>query len=120
ENPWKNVIQPIYPSGFRLFLNDDRFWVSMNNEGQILFFVHGHCSKELSLPDRLAGVDLEYVKYSNSSRRLVCTLTSNDIETQSKFSIVTKDIVYKCSGLEDDDAFIQVAKLIESWSSFLM
>ena len=25
DNPWKNIVDPTYPKGHRLFLNDDRF-----------------------------------------------------------------------------------------------
>jgi hypothetical protein len=50
---------------------------------------------------------------------LVCTLTSNDIEIQSKFSIVTKDIAYKCSGLTGNLLFNKVIELIQSWANFL-
>lgn len=119
DNPWKNIVNPIYPEGHRLFLNDDRFWVSMNNEGQILFFIHDSYSGNHQPPESLAGVKLELVKYTNDCRRLICTLTSNDIEIQSKFSIVTKDIAYKCSGLEGNFLFNKVIELIQSWANFL-
>lgn len=119
DNPWKNIVKPMYPSGHRLFLNDGRFWVSMNDEGQILFFIHDSYSGNLHPPESLAGVKLELVQYSNDSRRLICTLTSNDIEIQSKFSIVTKDIAYKCSGLKRNSLFNKVIELIQSWANFL-
>jgi hypothetical protein len=119
DNPWKNIEKPMYPDGYRLFLNDERFWVSMNNEGQILFFIHDSYSGNLHPPESLAGVKLELVKYANDSRRLVCTLTSNDLEVQSKFSIVTKDIAYKCSGLTGNLLFNKVIELIQSWANFL-
>jgi len=119
DNPWKNIVNPMYPDGHRLFLNDERFWVSMNNEGQILFFIHDSYSRKLQLPENLAGVKLELVKYANDSRRLICTLTSNDIEIQSKFSIVTKDIAYKCSVLTGNPLFNKVIELIQSWANFL-
>jgi hypothetical protein len=119
DNPWRNIIKPMYPDGHRLFLGDDRFWVSMNVDGQILFFIHDCYSGNLQPPESLAGVKLELVKYANDSGRLVCTLTSNDIEIQSKFSIVTKDIAYKCSGLTGNLLFNKVIELIQSWANFL-
>jgi hypothetical protein len=119
DNPWKNILKPMYPEGHRLFLNDERFWVSMNDEGQILFFIHDHYSGKILPPESLAGVRLELVRYANDSSRLVCTLTSSDIEIQSKFSIVTKDITYKCSGLKGNLLFNKVIELIQSWANFL-
>lgn len=119
DNPWKNIVKPMYPHGYRLFLGDDRFWVSMNDEGQSLFFIHDCYSGNLKPPESLAGVKLDLVKYANDSRRLVCTLISNDIEMQSKFSIVTKDIAYKCSGLTGNFLFNKVIELIQSWANFL-
>lgn len=119
DNPWKNIVNPIYPSGHRLFLNDERFWVSMNGEGQILFFIHDEYTGKLQSPENLAGVTLELVKFANNSVRLVCTLTSNDIELQSKFSIVTKDIAYKCAAFKGNALFNKVIELIRSWANFL-
>lgn len=119
DNPWRNIKSPCYPEGHRLFLDDDRFWVSMNPKGQICFFVHDSFADNLNIPENLAGVHLEYVKYANDSTRLICSLTSNDPELESKFSIVTKDIVFKSSGLNGAALFNNVLKLIRSWANFL-
>ncbi len=119
DNPWKNIVEPLYPEGHRLFLNDERFWVSMNEEGQLLFFIHDHSTGKLYPPESLAGVKLELTQYANESRRLVCTLTSSDVETQSKFCLVTKDIAYKCSGITGSTLFDKTIELISSWANFL-
>jgi len=119
DNPWKDIISPNYPEGYRLFLNDDRFWVSMDSDGQILFFIHDHYIGRLAAPENLAGVKIDFVEYPNNAKRLVCTLVSNELELQKKFCLVTKDIVYKCSGLTGSALFNKVIVLINSWADFL-
>lgn len=119
DNPWKNIIEPIYPAGHRLFLNDSRFWVSMDNDGKILFFIHDHYTGKLAPPECLAGVKINLVEYASNAKRLICTLTSNELELKSKFCIVTKDIAYKCKGLTGSLLFNKVIELLKSWANFL-
>lgn len=119
DNPWKNIIDPTYPRGHRLFLNDDRFWVSMDSDGKILFFIHDKNTGKVKPPENLAGVKIELVEYANDSKRLICTLTSNEPELQNKFCMVTKDIAYKCKGLTGSLLFKKVIELIKSWANFL-
>jgi hypothetical protein len=119
DNPWKNIVDPTYPKGHRLFLNDDRFWVSMDNDGKILFFIHDKNTGKVKPPDNLAGVKIELVEYADDAKRLICTLTSNEPELQNKFCMVTKDIAYKCTGLTGSLLFNKVIELIKSWANFL-
>jgi hypothetical protein len=119
DDPWKNIKGPCYPEGHRLFLNDDRFWVSMNSEGQICFFVHDEFGGDLAIPENLAGVKIEHIKYINNKSRLICSLTSNDPDLINKFSIVAKDIAYNSGGLTGVKLFNNVVHLIRSWASFL-
>lgn len=119
NDPWKCIDKPCYPEGHRLYLDDERLWVSMDTDGHILFFIHDNISTEISPPENLAGIKIDFVKYMNNTSRLVCTLTSNDPDLKSKFIIVTKDIAYKCSGLKGRVLFKKVLDLIDSWASFL-
>lgn len=119
NDPWESIDEPCYPEGHRLYLDDDRFWVSMDKDGRILFFIHDNSCGEINPPENLAGIKIDYIRYTNNASRLTCTLTSNDPDLKSKFSIVTKDIVYKCSGLKGAVLFRKVIKLIYSWASFL-
>jgi hypothetical protein len=119
DDPWKNIKEPCYPNGHRLFLNDDRFWVSMNSEGQICFFVHDEFVGDLVIPENLAGVKIEQVKYTGNKTRLICSLTSNDPDLINKFSIVAKDIAYNSEGLKGATLFNNVVHLIRSWANFL-
>jgi hypothetical protein len=119
NNPWKNIVEPIYPAGHRLFLNDSRFWVSMDHDGKILFFIHDHYTGKIVPPESLAGVKIDLVEYVSNAKRLICTLTSNELELQSKFCIVTKDIAYKCKGLTGSLLFNKVIELLKSWANFL-
>lgn len=82
-------------------------------------FIHDKGIGKLKLPENLAGVKIEIVEYANQAKRLICTLTSNEPEIQSKFCIVTKDIAYKCSPLIGDILFEKVIELIKSWANFL-
>lgn len=119
NDPWESISEPCYPEGHRLYLDDNRFWVSMDEDGRILFFIHENSYHQISPPENLAGIKIDFIKYVNNTSRLICTLTSNDPDIKSKFSIVTKDIVYKCSGLKGGVLFRTVIKLIDSWASFL-
>lgn len=119
DNPWKNIGDPTYPEGNRLFLNNTRFWVSMDSDGKILFFIHDVCHEKLYPPENLAGIKLNLIEYEKSTKRLICTLTSNEAELKSKFCIVTKDIAHKCKGLTGNLLFKKVIELINSWANFL-
>ena len=119
DNPWGNISEPIYPNGHRFFLNDDRFWVSMDKDGYRVLFVHDVFTGELDIPDSLAGVNLELVPYENNYSRLVCRLTSCDSEFENKFSIVTKDIAYRSKGLKGNKLFNTIIEILRAWASFL-
>lgn len=119
DDPWRLIDKPCYPEGHRLYLDDERLWVSMDADGHILFFIHDDIATELNPPENLAGIKIDFVKYMNHTSRLVCTLTTNDPELKGKFILVTKDIAYKCSGLKGRPLFKKVLDLIDSWASFL-
>lgn len=119
ENPWLNISEPCYPEGYRLFLKDDRFWVSMNIHGQICFFVQDTFCASVVIPEKLAGVELEKFSYKNNSQRLLCTLTSEESELRNKFILVTKDIALKTKSIKSELLFKAVVDSIESWANFL-
>lgn len=85
DDPWTNISEPCYPEGHRLFLNDERFWVSMNESGQKCFFVHEKFNGSLTIPENLAGIKIDYVKYANDYSRLICSLTTSDPELECVF-----------------------------------
>ncbi|OFA29680.1 hypothetical protein BAE46_13950 [Glaciecola punicea] len=119
DDPWVNINEPCYPEGHRLFLNDERFWISMNENGQRCFFVHEKFDGNISIPENLAGIKIELVKYANDYSRLVCSLISSDPELESKFNIVTKDIAFKSTNLTGVSLFSSIIHLIRSWANFL-
>ena len=117
QNPWAAIKEPIYPSGRRLYLQDDRFWVSIDENQRLLFFVQdqgGHSFKTL---ENIAGLDISLERMANGETRLVCTLTDADMEIQSKFSTVAKDIAFHCSPYRGEAFFRKIQDRIKSWAN---
>lgn len=119
DDPWELINEPCYPYGRRLYLNDERFWVSMNESGRILFFVHENGAKNVKEQVNLAGVDIKIDAHPNDEYRLSCILTATDGATRDKFSIVAKDVAHYCSKFDGPLLFVKVQERIKSWANFL-
>lgn len=119
DDPWGGINGPCYPEGRRLYLNDDRFWVSINDDGQLLFFVHETGAENVKGLQNLAGVEIKVEKFENDEYRLICALTTNDPDLKEKFSIVAKDVAYHCSKFSGAQLFLKVQERIKSWANFL-
>ena len=39
DDPWVHMHEPNYPNGSKLFKKSRDFWVSINNDEQLVFFV---------------------------------------------------------------------------------
>lgn len=119
DNPWGSIDQPCYPEGRRLYLHDERFWVSMDDERHHLFFVQDADAKAIKPLENLAGLEVTIEPQANGEHRLVCRLTSTEPELEEKFSTVAKDIAYHCSGYKGVQLFIKTQERIKSWANFL-
>jgi len=120
DDPWALIKAPCYPRGRRLYLSDERFWVSINSDGKILFFVLGGEGSSIKGLENLAGIEVKLEVYSGDKYRLCCTLTdSEDRDIRDKFSIVSKDVAYHCSQFHGEVLFIKVQERIKSWGNFL-
>jgi len=119
NNPWELIGKPIYPNGRRLYLNDERFWVSMDDSQQILFFIQDKGVDKIKPLENLAGLKVSIEKHENGDERLVCRLTSQDPELVEKFATVAKDVAYYCSAYKGQQLFIKTQERIKSWANFL-
>jgi len=119
DDPWSEIEGPSYPKGRQLYQNDERFWVSLNENGHQQFFIHVKEIVEIKGVDSFADIDVNICKYNETSSRLICTLLSVDKEMKEKFAIVAKDIAYHCENDPDSEIFINAQTRIESWANFL-
>jgi len=119
DDPWELIEKPCYPEGRRLYLNDERFWVSMDENLQILFFVQDVGAETLQPLENLSGINVAVEKFGDGACRLVCRLTSQEAGLKEKFSIVAKDIAYYCSSYSGTQLFFKTQERIKSWANFL-
>tara|TARA_B110000238_G_C16140285_1_gene445882 strand:- start:3278 stop:4255 length:978 start_codon:yes stop_codon:yes gene_type:complete len=119
DDPWSEITEPSYPEGRQLYMNDDRFWVSRNQEGQIQFFIHEKEIIEVKSIENLAGIEINIHAFNNRSSRLICTLISEELDEKDKFTIVAKDVSHYCSKYSGPELFLKVQERIKSWANFL-
>jgi len=120
DDPWALIKAPCYPSGRRLYLTDERFWVSLNNDGKILFFVQEGNGEGIKSLENLAGVEINIEKYSSDEHRLCCILIdSDDMDMRAKFAVISKDVAHHCSQFQGAILFTKVQERIKSWANFL-
>jgi hypothetical protein len=119
DNPWGAIDQPCYPEGRRLYLHDERFWVSMDDNRHLLFFVQDTGGDAVKPLENLAGLNVSIEQQANGDQRLVCRLTTAEPELEEKFSTVAKDIAFHCSGYKGAQLFLKTQERIKSWANFL-
>lgn len=119
EDPWGEIDSPCYPEGRRLYLNDARFWVSIDDDHRLLFFVQDEGADKIKPLENLSGLEVSTESYSGSQLRLVCRLTEPTSETAEKFAIVAKDVAFHCSRYSGVQLFIKTQERIRSWADFL-
>jgi len=120
DDPWRLIKEPCYPDGRRLYLNDERFWVSMDENRQILFFIQDAGGDKIRPLENLAGLQVSIEKFVADEYRLVCRLTSHEPELLEKFATVAKDIAFHCSHYKGIQLFLKTQERIKSWANFLM
>ena len=116
SDPWEGIIKGSYPLKARsLYAKDDRFMVSIDDQGRRLFLVNDILFRPRNLPEKLFGLELNYTE--TTSNKLECFL--DDEQLQHQFIIVAKDLAYCCSGLKGEEFFNEFFKVLNSWSAFL-
>ncbi|MCE0557312.1 PD-(D/E)XK motif protein [Motilimonas sp. E26] len=117
DNPWEGIDVGSYPSSARrLYKEDARFWVSVNAEGNFLFFVEENGSFDFDIVNRLDCLSIQLDQISDKTR-LVCTLL--DAEMFDKFRTIAKDVAAYSSEYGGLNLFRSVIARIYSWSEFL-
>tara|TARA_B100000787_G_scaffold167530_1_gene154472 strand:- start:448 stop:1425 length:978 start_codon:yes stop_codon:yes gene_type:complete len=119
NDPWSDIPVSSYPEGRRLYEKDRRFWVSINEFGQVLFFIDAKNAENVASLVNLDGVDIRIDNFKNDYYRLVCTLTIDDTDIKEKFSVIAKDVAHHCSSYDGVDLFVKVQERIMSWANFL-
>jgi len=119
DDPWVALNNLCYPEGRRLYLNDERFWVSADVDGRIMLFVHEVGDINLKALENLASLNVFIDHSFLGATRLCCTLVDEDDDLQNKFSIVAKDIAYSCSKFSGNELLSKVQLRIKSWANFL-
>ena len=119
DNPWSEIKEPCYPYGRRLYLEDERFWVSMDSDQYLLFFVHDTGGDAVESLENIASLEVSLEPYGAGEFRLVCRLTSKETELEDKFATVAKDIAFSCSQYNGATLFLKTQERIKSWANFL-
>jgi hypothetical protein len=117
DDPWEGIKAGAYPiSARRLYMEDDRFWVSVNDNGNPLFYVEENSSFEFEALNRLNCLRIQFAQLENGTR-LICELTEADMF--DKFRTISKDVAAYSSPYQGKELFSQVVSRIYSWSDFL-
>lgn len=117
DNPWEGIESGSYPSSARrLYKEDSRFWVSVNAEGNFLFFAEEEGCFEFDIANKLDCLDIR-LDQVNDKTRLVCILT--DAEMFDKFRTIAKDVAAYSTEYGGLNMFRSVILRIYSWSEFL-
>lgn len=119
DDPWVALNSLCYPEGRRLYLNDERFWVSADLDKRIMLFVHELGDLNLKALENLDSLEISIDNSFAGATRLCCTLVEDDCDLKNKFSIVAKDIAYNCSKFSGNELLSNVQLRIKSWANFL-
>ena len=118
-NPWDGILTATYPQGRLLYQRDERYWVSINDVGQWVFFIHCKCTENLDININLPSISLALEEYKHDEKRLVCTLLDSSKDLGSKFALVAKYIACETAVFHGRELFKRIIKTFLSWSAFL-
>ena len=119
DDPWEAIKRDTYPSGRRLYLDDERFWVSRNSLNQLVFYIHDVCPTVIPLVNGLSSVDTIIEKYKNHEQRLVCTFVESSEKSFEKFGLVVKYIAVLTAKFSGVALFTKIQKELLEWADFL-
>ncbi len=116
DDPWKNMSEPNYPNGSRLYKNSWDFWVSINAEEELVFFVKTEGIFNIKKLPKLRNLSMSVDHFDNETR-LVCALT--DITLRDKFSLIAKKVAFKNAEYEGQQLILESLNEIQEWGNFL-
>ena len=116
-DPWEYITQPIYPKVNRLFTEDDRFYVSINEEDQKLFIIQVPQIIDVDIVSELNSVEIKVVGFDQDKTRLLCILTDKDLI--DSFTLVIKDVAHRCKEYSDELVINKSIERLLDWSEFL-
>ena len=74
NDPWEHINEPIYPDVQRLFRQDDRFWVSVNEKNEKLFVINVPLRINEEIPTNLNVIEVDIVEFDAGNTRFLCIL----------------------------------------------
>ena len=119
DDPWDDIPSGEYPRGRRLYLKDERYWVSRNSSNQLVFYIHDVCTTVVPVVDGISSVEISIEKYKNNEQRLVCTFSDSIDQSPEKFGLVAKYIAVETDKFNGIALFAKVQKELQEWSNFL-
>ena len=115
EDPWEGIDDS--NASRRLYEKDKRFWVSVDEDKRLVFFIRETGKYEIKNLPSLSSLEISVDLSQQEETRLICTLTDNDL--RDKFAIIAKAIAYKNTNLVGN-VFLDTCKnQIMSWGEFL-
>ena len=116
DDPWVHMHEPNYPNGSKLFKKSRDFWVSINNDEQLVFFVKAEGVFNIKKLPKLRNLSISIDHFDNETR-LVCALT--DTTLRDKFSLIAKRVAFKNSEYNGQQLIHESLNEIQEWGNFL-
>ncbi len=116
DDPWQHMDEPNYPNGSRLYKKSRDFWVSINTDEQLVFFVKTEGIFKIKKIPKLKNLSIS-IDYFDNETRLVCSLT--DLTLRDKFSLIAKRVAFKNSEHEGQQLIDESLNEIQEWGNFL-
>lgn len=116
DDPWQHMEEPNYPNGSRLYKKSRDFWVSINTDEQLVFFVKTKGIFKIKKIPKLKNLSIS-IDYFDNETRLVCSLT--DLTLRDKFSLIAKRVAFKNSEHEGQQLIDESLNEIQEWGNFL-
>ncbi len=117
QDPWEFITGPNYPEVNRLFREDERFYVSINEKNEKLFVIQVPLIMTADIPSALNSVDIEIIRFDDTKTRLLCTLTDENLI--DNFTLVIKDVAYRCAHYPDEIVISKAIKRLYDWTELL-
>ena len=119
DDPWEGIEIGSYPSGRRLYLKDERYWVSRGSSDELIFYIHDVCAASVPLLNVSPAITLSVEKYKNSEQRLICSFSSSSEDSVEKFGLVVKSIAVESEKFNGVALFTKIQKELQEWTHFL-
>lgn len=119
SDPWEGIEKGSYPSGRRLYLNDERYWVSRDSANQLVFYIHDMCRSTVPLVKVSSSIGISIEKYKNNEQRLIFTFSDSSEDSVEKYGLVIKSIAVESEKFNGVALFAKIQKELQEWTEFL-